>query len=119
METYRRILAVAVAVLFAATFTGAAVAAEKWSSLKGEVVAVDLNAKTVTVKAVNTPKMGTSIVEGQLTFAVDHMTKISMGKKHEALGKIKAGDMVEVKYHAKDGRDIADSLLITSHYAAK
>ncbi len=119
METYKRILAVAVALLFVAAFANAAVAAVKLSSLKGEVVAVDLSAKTVTVKAVNAPKMPTTIVEGQLTFAVDNMTKISMGKKHEALGKIKAGDMVEVKYHTKDGRDIADSLLVTSHYAAK
>jgi len=119
MTTYKRIFALAITVLFVVALANSAFAAEKLLSLKGEVVSVDLGAKAVTVKAINGTTIPTRITEGQLTFATDHMTKITMGKKHEKLGELKAGDMVVVKYHSKDGKNVADSILLTSHYASK
>ena len=105
-------VAVAVAVLLVAAFAQGAVAAEKLTSFKGEVVSVDMKAKAVTVKAVTTTTTSTTIVKGELTFATDKKTKISAGKKRQALKNLKAGDMVEVLYHSKGGKDIADSIII-------
>jgi hypothetical protein len=46
-----------------------------------------------------------------MTFATDKKTKITAGS--QALKKLKAGDMVEVQYHSKGNKDIADKILIT------
>ena len=119
MTTFKRIFTLAIAVLFVVAFANSTFAAGKLSSLKGEVVSVDLGAKAVAVKAINGTKIPTTITEGQLTFNTEQMTKISMGKKHEGLGDLKVGDMVLVKYHSKDGKNMADSILVTSHYASK
>ena len=54
-----------------------------------------------------------------MTSVTDHITKISMGKKHEKLADLKSGDMVEVNYHSKDGKNMAYSILVTTHYASK
>ena len=113
MTTTKRILGLAVAVLCVAVFAYGAIAAEKPSPFKGEVVSVDTKAKTVTVKAITTTTMPTTIVKGEMTFATDKKTKISAGKKSQKLKNLKAGDMVEVQYHSKDGKDIADKILIT------
>ena len=112
MTTHKRIIALAVAVLFVAGFAYGAVPAEKPSSFKGEVVSVDAKAKTLTVKAITGTTTSTTIVKGEMTFVTDKKTKISAGKKSQTLKKLKAGDMVEVQYHSKDGKDIADSILI-------
>ena len=119
MTTYKRIFALAIAVLFVVAFANSASASGKLSSLKGEVVSVDLGAKALTVKAINGTTVPTTITEGQLTFATDHLTKISMGKKHEKLADLKVGDKVEVKYYSKDGKNMAERILLTSHYASK
>jgi hypothetical protein len=119
MATFKRIFALTMAVLCVIAFANNALAMGKLSSLKGEVVSVDVGAKTVTVKAINGTKLPTTLTEGQLTFTTDHMTKISMGRKHEGLGDLKAGDMVLVKYHSEDGKNMAASILVTPHYASK
>ena len=113
MTTTKRILGLAVAVLFVAVFAHGAVPAENLSPFKGEIVSVDTKAKTVTVKSITTTTTSTTIVKGEMTFATDKKTKISAGKKSQTLKKLKAGDMVEVQYHSKGGKDIADSILVT------
>lgn len=111
MTAHKRIFALAVAVMCVAAFAYGAVAAEKLSSFKGEVVSVDTKAKTVTVKAVTSTTTSPTIVKGEMTFATDKKTKITAGS--QALKKLKAGDMVEVQYHSKGNKDIADKILIT------
>jgi|MudIll2142460700_1097286.scaffolds.fasta_scaffold68694_2 Cu/Ag efflux protein CusF len=113
MTTTKRILGLAVAVLFVAVFAQGAIAAEKLSSFKGEIVSVDTKAKEVTVKAISTTTTSTTIVKGEMTFATDKKTKISAGKKSQKLKNLKTGDMVEVQYHSKGNKDIADSILVT------
>ena len=112
MTTTKRILGLAVAVLFVAVCAHSAIAAQHLSSFKGEVVSVDAKAKTVTVKAITTTTMSSTIVKGEMTFATDKKTKISAGKKSQKLKSLKAGDMVEVQYHSKGDKDIADKILI-------
>lgn len=112
MMTTKWIFGLAVAVLCVAAFAYGAVAAENLSSFKGEVVSMDLKAKTVTVKAITSTTTSTTITKGEMTFATDKKTKITAGKKSQALKKLKAGDMVEVQYHTKGGKDIADSIVI-------
>jgi len=112
MTTQKRIFALAVAVLFVAAMACGVLAAEKLSSLNGEVVSVDVKAKTVTVKAITTTTTPTTITKGEITFATDKKTKISAGKKSQTLKNLKAGDMVEVQYHSKGNKDIADKILI-------
>jgi len=112
MTTTKKILGLAVAVLFLIVFAHGAVAAEKLS-FKGEVVSVDSKAKAVTVKAITTTTMPTTTVKGEMTFATDKKTKIKAGKKSQKLKNLKTGDMVEVQYHSKGDKDIADSILIT------
>jgi Cu/Ag efflux protein CusF len=113
MMATKRILGLAVTVLFVLVFAHGAVAAENLSPFKGEVVSVDAKAKTVTVKAITTTTTSTTIVKGEMTFATDKKTKISAGKKSQTLKNLKTGDMVEVQYHSKGGKDIADKILIT------
>ena len=111
MTTTKKILGLAVAVLFLIVFAHGAVAAEKLS-FKGEVVSVDAKAKTLTVKAITGTTTSTTIVKGEMTFVTDKKTKISAGKKSQTLKNLKAGDMVEVQYHSKGNKDIADKILI-------
>jgi Cu/Ag efflux protein CusF len=68
----------------------------------GEVAAVDVKAKTITVKA----------KKGDVTAMVDDKTKIMMGKDMKTLADIKAGDKVSVKYSETDGKMTAKSIAI-------
>jgi len=54
----------------------------------GEVTAVDVNAKTITVKS----KKG-----GEKVIAITDASKISVGKETKAIADVKVGDMVKVK----------------------
>ncbi len=54
----------------------------------GEVTAVDVNAKTITVKT----KKG-----GEKVIAITDASKITVGKETKAIADVKVGDMVKVK----------------------
>ena len=118
MTIYRKFAVLSMALFFALSLGGVAVA-KGMNSLKGEVVSVDTVAKTVTVKASETTTSSPSILKGEVPFATTDMTKFSMGKKHETLASLKAGDLVKVVYHEKDGKKIADHIVITSRPASK
>jgi len=68
----------------------------------GEVAAVDVKAKTITVKT----------KKGDVTAMVDDKTKIMMGKDMKTLADIKAGDKVTVKYSETDGKMTAKTIAI-------
>ena len=112
MRKILNILTLAVIAVFvmALANVNVAIAKEKVYSLKGEVVSVDSAAKALTVKD----------KKGEETIVTDEMTKIKMGKKAEALGDIKAGEKVLVKYHkAADGKLMATRILIASSKVEK
>lgn len=78
-------------------------------SLSGEVAAVDVNDKTITVK-----ERATDPPEKSMTFIVDEQTKIASrmegAEKALKLPDLEAGDRVIVKYTASAGKNIAESI---------
>ena len=111
----KTILTVVVAMFFVVSLAMVAIAAEQMFSLKGPVVSVDSGAKTVTVHSIEGPtEAANNRWKGDVTFATDKMTKISMGKKHTTLKAIKKGQEADVTFHEKDGKPVADKIMITS-----
>ncbi|MGO9379055.1 MAG: hypothetical protein ACLP29_10970 [Dissulfurispiraceae bacterium] len=111
----KKILTVVVAMLFVVSLAMVASAAEMYS-LKGSVVKVDSSAMTVTVKSVEGVKEAAdNRWKGEIPFATDTMTKISMGKATKTFEDIKVGQKVKVKFHEKDGNPVADKIMIYSH----
>jgi Cu/Ag efflux protein CusF len=111
----KKILTVVVAMFFVVSLTMVAFAADQMYSLKGPVVSVDSGAKTVTVNSTEGVKeAANNIWKGEVTFATGKMTKISMGKRHKTLKAIKTGQEVEVMFHEKDGKHVADKIMISS-----
>ena len=110
----KKILIVVVAMFFVVSLAMVALAADQMYSLKGPVLSVDSGAKTVTVHSVEGVKeAANNRWKGDVTFATDDMTKISMGKRHKTLKAIKAGQEVEVMFHEKDGKPVADKIMIS------
>src|SRR5271169_1105205 len=108
----KKILTVVVAMFFIVSFAMVATSAEKYS-LKGSVVSVDAGAKTVTVKSIEGVKEAAdNRWKGDITFATDTMTKISMGKESKTFEDLKAGQKVKVNFHEKDGNPVAYKIMI-------
>lgn len=76
--------------------------AKKVKQVTGEVAAVDVKAKTVTVKG----------KKSDITAVVDDKTKIMMDKEVKTIADLKAGDKVTLKYSDVDGKMIAKSIAI-------
>ncbi len=117
----RKILAMIAAMFFAFSLVSIAGAAEKQMyskeqmySISGPVVSVDSTARTLTVKSIEKSKSPSLRWKGDMTFITDDNTKIAMGKKSETLQDLKAGEKVAVKFHEKDGKYIADTVLISA-----
>ena len=111
----KTILTVVVAMFFVASVATVAIATEQMYSLKGPVLSVDSGAKTVTVHSVEgVTAAANNRWKGDITFATGKMTKISMDKKHETFKALKTGQDVEVMFHEKDGKHVADKIIITS-----
>jgi hypothetical protein len=84
-------------------------------SLKGPVVSVDAGAKTVTVHSVEgVTAAADNRWKGDVTFATNDMTKISMGKHKKTFTDLKAGQNLKVKFHEKDGKSVAVEIVIMS-----
>jgi Cu/Ag efflux protein CusF len=98
----KKIIAIAVALIFVLAFTAASFAAAKVHSVTGEVTAVDAAAKTITLKA----------KKGEVVISVVEKTSIKEGKEKKSLADVKAGDKVTVKYTEADGKMAAKSLEI-------
>ncbi len=121
----KKAITIIVAVLFAFALTSVAFAAEekkaegtmpvekpKVKQVTGDVKAVDVKAKTVTV----TKKMRDKAMDTVVT--VDDKTKIMMDKEKKALADVKAGDKVKVKYTEIEGKNVAKSIAIQPREAA-
>ncbi len=76
----------------------------KVKQVTGEVVAVDVAAKTLTVKG----------KAGDVALTVDDKTTVKVGKEKKALADIKVGDKATVKYAEADGKNVAKSIVATA-----
>ncbi len=106
--TYK-VLTMAVAVLFLFAFSNGVSAKASMHKLSGQVVSVDPGAKSFVVKE----------KKGEATIMTDEMTKVTMGKEQKAFDDIKAGEIVKVKYHEKDGKMMAYKVLLGGKHAGK
>jgi Cu/Ag efflux protein CusF len=114
----KKAVAIALSVIFAIALTGVSFATEKKAAahvkitekhVTGEVAGVDANAKEITVKE----------KKGDIKIFVDDKTKIMSGKDAKALGDIKTGETVYVKYADAGGRNTAKSIDIHTASAKK
>jgi hypothetical protein len=103
-------LVTAVAVLFVLSFTHSAVAAENMSTLKGEVIAVDSYAKTLTVSSDELP--------GGITFSSGNMTNVIRCYQNRTIGDIEVGERVAVRFHEEYGNLMADAIDIAPVFLA-
>jgi ribosomal protein S1 len=81
----------------------------KVKQVTGEVAAVDAAAKTLTVKG----------KKGDVALTADDKTTVKIGKEKKALGDVKAGDKVTVKYAEMDGKNVAKSIVVSAAPAKK
>lgn len=127
----KRVIALVVAMLFVLSVAGFAIAAEKKEAapaaekkeaapaekkapakvkqVTGEVTAVDATAKTLTVKG----------KAGDVALTADDKTTVKIGKEKKALGDIKVGDKVTVRYAEMDGKNVAKSITVKAAPAEK
>jgi hypothetical protein len=98
------VLALTAAVLLMVSFATPAAAAEKLSTLSGQIIAVDPYAGTLTVK----PSGQNESSMGLFTFAADKMTSVTSCAQNEILSDIGIGQDVTVTYHEKEGKLFAD-----------
>ncbi len=117
----KKAIAIIVSVLFVLSVAGLSFAAEKMEKkeaapaekmekkapakvkqVTGEVTAVDATAKTLTVKG----------KKGEVALMADDKTSVMMGKEKKALGDVKVGDKVMVKYAEMDGKNMAKSIMV-------
>ena len=92
-------------VLFALALTMAGFVRNAQAAAKtmtGDVISVDIDAKTVILKA----------KKGDVTFTVDDKTRIMMGRQHKTLADLKAGKKCRVNYHVADGKNVAAKIVI-------
>lgn len=78
------------------------------SSFKGEVVSVDVSARTLMVK----------VKDKGVTLNVTDETRIMFGKEKEGLAEIKAGDEITAWTGQKDGKTIAKSIWVSTSKSA-
>lgn len=126
----KRVIALIVAMLFVLSVAGFALAAEKKEAapaekkeaapaekkapakvkqVTGEVTAVDAAAKTLTVKG----------KAGDVALTADDKTTVKIGKEKKALGDVKVGDKVTVRYTEMDGKNVAKSIIVKAAPAEK
>lgn len=118
----KRVIALIVAMLFVLSVAGLALADEKKEAapaekkapakvkqVTGEVTAVDATAKTLTVKG----------KAGDVALTADDKTTVKIGKEKKALGDIKVGDKVTVRYTEMDGKNVAKSIIVKAAPAEK
>lgn len=126
----KKVIALLVAMLFALSVAGLAIAAEKKEAapaekkeaapaqkkapaklkqVTGEVTAIDAAAKTLTVKG----------KAGEVALTADDKTTVKIGKEKKALADVKVGDKATVKYTEMDGKNVAKFIIVKAAPAKK
>lgn len=124
-DLVKKVIAIAllVAMAFALSVPGIAIAADKKEAapaekkeaapaqekapakvkqVTGEVTAIDAAAKTLTVKG----------KAGEVALTADDKTTVKIGKEKKALADVKVGDKATVKYNEMDGKNVAKSIIV-------
>ncbi len=97
-----------VAALFVMSFATQVNAQGSKANIKGEVIAVDNYARTVTVKSLEilpSPGFG---MNDNITFATDKGTNVTSCTQNRIFNDINVGAKVAVTYHELDGKLVAD-----------
>ena len=101
-------LVMVVAALFLTSFATQVNALESKANLKGEVVAVDDYARTVTVKSMETaPSLGIGMKDN-ITFVTFNETSVTSCTQNRIFNDLKMGDKVNITYHVAEGTLFAD-----------
>lgn len=131
-DLVKKVIAIAllVAMAFALSVPGIAIAADKKEAapaekkeaapaqekapakvkqVTGEVTAIDAAAKTLTVKG----------KAGEVALTADDKTTVKIGKEKKALADVKVGDKATVKYNEMDGKNVAKSIIVKAAPAKK
>ena len=113
----RKLTILSLAALCVAAMATMAMANEKATSsgahhaggqkVMGEVTAIDAGAKTVSIK--ENVKGGTT---KDMSFQIADNAKVQVHGKAGALSDIKAGDEVTIKHMMKDGKDMAEEIMV-------
>jgi hypothetical protein len=110
-----RVFAVVIATLFVMLFASAAIAAENnMVTIKGQIVAADGYANTVTVQSIEKAPSPDMLTTREYTFAVDKMTNVTSCNQNKTLNYIGRGEEVTVTYHEYGGKLIADAIDIAA-----
>jgi len=116
----KEVLATGFVLMIVVSFAVVAIAADEMYSLKGPVVSIDAGAKTVTVHSIEGVKAAAdNRWKGDVTFATNDMTKISMDKQTKTFNDLKSGQNVKVKFNEKDGKSTAVEIMIMSEKKTK
>jgi len=112
----KKVVSIVVALLFVFSITSLSFAVEgqkampvekpKVQRVTGDVKAVDMKAKTITVTKMIKGKAEETVV------TVDDKTKIMMDKEKKALADVKVGEKVKVIYTEVEGKNVAKSITI-------
>jgi Cu/Ag efflux protein CusF len=112
----KKVVSIVVALLFVFSITSLSFAVEgqkampvekpKVQRVTGDVKAVDMKAKTITVTKMMKGKAEETVV------TVDDKTKIMMDKEKKALADVKVGEKVKVIYTEVEGKNVAKSITI-------
>jgi hypothetical protein len=114
----KRLLALLIATAFAAGMVGSAQAqapstpAPKADKQKSATQTVSGTVKTAAVDSLVVSGKAKG-KDAEWTFAVDPKTKIRKGSKDASAADLAAGDVVNVRYHAEGGKNIAESVTVS------
>jgi len=108
----KRILVMVFAALFVLSFAYPALAGDNMLTFKGEIVAVDNYAKTLTVTSLGRNSSAGMDTKSAYTFKMDKMTNVVGCNENKSLTDIMTGEKVTVTYHEKEGSLIADTIEI-------
>jgi len=106
VKKMKKTIAILFSLVLMFAFTTVALAA----SVTGEVLAVDANAKTLTVKG---PK------KGEVALSVTEKTKVVEGTEKKSLEDVKVGNKVSATYTEAEGKNTASKIEIKAASAEK
>lgn len=104
---------IGVAVLFVMSFATQVNAKGSKANLKGEVVAVDDFAGTVTVKSMETVPFSGIEMKDTITFKTNKETNVTSCTQNRIFNDINVGAKVAITYHEAAGKLVADIIDIT------
>ena len=102
-----------VGALFVMSFATQVNAQGSKANLRGEVVAIDDYARTVTVKSMETIFSYGNSMKDNITVATDKETNVTSCTQNMIFSDLKVGEKVNITYHEAEGKLVADVIDIT------